>query len=276
MDSQPKLSKMGRWLAEYLTQPVDVPSLSPSTPRKLLESNLQQGDVLLLEGKLRISTAIKYLTQSSWSHALLYVGPEYLQRAQAAGKLPNIDVKKDQLCMVEADLKHGVRLVGLDHYLYHHSRICRPIGLSDFDRQQLCDFALERLGHHYDLRNIIDLMRYLLPTPPIPARYRRKLLSIGSGDPTKAICSTLIAQSFQAIGYPILPSITYHANQSHRAHDAVGDPADPTTHPSTYHPTYHHRHHSLYTPRDFDVSPYFEIIKPSLTAHFDFHQIQWD
>ena len=34
------------------------------------------------------------------------------------------------------------------------------------------------------------------------------------------------------------------------------------------------RHHSLYVPRDFDVSPYFEIVKPSLEA-FDFHILNW-
>ena len=38
----------------------------------------------------------------------------------------------------------------------------------------------------------------------------------------------------------------------------------------------HIRHHSLYTPRDFDVSPYFAIIKPTLVAGFDYHTLQWD
>ena len=36
---------------------------------------LRPGDVLLVEGSSRISTAIKYLTQSTWSHAALFVGP---------------------------------------------------------------------------------------------------------------------------------------------------------------------------------------------------------
>jgi hypothetical protein len=35
------------------------------------------------------------------------------------------------------------------------------------------------------------------------------------------------------------------------------------------------RHHSLFAPRDFDVSPYFEIVKPTLRQGFDFHGVQW-
>ncbi|MNT80823.1 hypothetical protein D3C72_2203430 [compost metagenome] len=37
----------------------------------------------------------------------------------------------------------------------------------------------------------------------------------------------------------------------------------------------HVRHHSLYTPRDFDVSPYFQVVKPTLEAGFDHHRLAW-
>ena len=30
------------------------------------------------------------------------------------------------------------------------------------------------------------------------------------------------------------------------------------------------RHYSLYTPRDFDIPPYFAIIKPTLETGFDY------
>jgi hypothetical protein len=36
------------------------------------------------------------------------------------------------------------------------------------------------------------------------------------------------------------------------------------------------RHHSLFTPRDFDVSPYFQIVKPSIREGFDFRAIEWN
>ena len=36
------------------------------------------------------------------------------------------------------------------------------------------------------------------------------------------------------------------------------------------------RHHSLYVPRDFDVSPYFEIVKPTLACGFNHHLLRWN
>ena len=37
----------------------------------------------------------------------------------------------------------------------------------------------------------------------------------------------------------------------------------------------HIRHHSLYTPRDFDLSPYFQIVKPTLVYGFDYKAVIW-
>ena len=37
----------------------------------------------------------------------------------------------------------------------------------------------------------------------------------------------------------------------------------------------HIRHHSLYVPRDFDVSPFFEIVKPRLAQGFDHRALEW-
>ena len=67
--------------------------------------------------------------------------------------------------------------------------------------------SIERIGYDYDLKNIIDLMRYFLPQPPVPASWRRRMIALGSGEPTRAICSSLIAQAFESVGYPILPEV---------------------------------------------------------------------
>jgi hypothetical protein len=37
----------------------------------------------------------------------------------------------------------------------------------------------------------------------------------------------------------------------------------------------HIRHHSLFTPRDFDISPFFEVVKPTIAKDFDYHKITW-
>ena len=41
-----------------------------------LKATIRKGDVLLVEGDQRVSAVIKYLTRSSWSHAVLYIGDE--------------------------------------------------------------------------------------------------------------------------------------------------------------------------------------------------------
>ena len=62
-------------ISRYLEKPVrGYEPFTPSDPAVLRQS-LEPGDVLLVEGNSRISGVIKYLTQSTWSHAALYVGP---------------------------------------------------------------------------------------------------------------------------------------------------------------------------------------------------------
>jgi hypothetical protein len=143
-----------------------------------------------------------------------------------------------------------------------HTRICRPVGLNDEDRKCVVDYAIARIGHHYDLKNIFDLMRYLLPTAPVPTRFRRRLLALGSGDPTRAICSTLIAQAFESVRYPILPEIQRAWSDDPACADCYAE-------------IYRIRHHSLYTPRDFDISPFFDIIKPVIENGFDYRSLAW-
>jgi hypothetical protein len=35
------------------------------------------------------------------------------------------------------------------------------------------------------------------------------------------------------------------------------------------------RHSSLYAPRDFDISPYFEVVKPTIVRGFDYTKMHW-
>lgn len=243
---------VGRGLAKFLTKQVRQSTQVATISQEQLLTNLQPADVLLVEGNTRVSVAIKYLTQSTWSHAALYVGDAL--PSTTPWQLPQV--------LVEADLKEGVRAVTLAHYAQMHTRICRPVGLSDEDRKRVVDYAIARIGQHYDLKHIVDLARYLLPTAPIPTRFRRRLLALGSGDPTRAICSTLIAQAFQSISYPILPEIQRTWSDNPMQADCYAE-------------LYHIRNVSLYTPRDFDISPYFDIIKPTIKNGFDYRKLAW-
>ena len=210
-----------------------------------LRISIKPGDVLLIEGYNRISGIIEYLTRSTWSHAALYVG------SIAVG------ADGEPLELVESNLDDGVICVPLSKYSNFHTRICRPIGLATNDCQRVCAYAAKRIGLQYDVKNILDLARYLVPLP-IPRRWRRRMIALGSGDPTRIICSALIAQAFDSVQYPILPNITTINSENARKE------------------IFHIRDSSLYTPRDFDISPYFAVIKPTIEIGIDYKKVTWD
>ncbi len=241
-------------LVRYLTSNnKNYRTFSAYSVDELLEV-LLPGDVILVEGDQRISSAIKYLTQSTWSHAAMYVG--YVPAKHLAAGTP---------ALIEADLENGVAAAPLSKYVSHNIRICRAHGLTEADRETITEYMRASLGMKYDLKNIIDLARYLLPTPPVPRRFRRRMLSLGSGDPTRAVCSSLIAQAFQLVRYPILPDISYLEAEDCAWNDNC-----------SLQEILHIRHHSLFAPRDFDLSPYFDVIKPTLKQRFDYRDLTWD
>lgn len=235
---------IGERLAAFLTKDLPGYQRLDTVAIDVVAKTLEKGDIVLVDGNTRISTAIKYLTQSTWSHACLYVGEK------------GADSSEQNL--LEADLKNGVHLTNLDHYAHFNLRICRPVNLSDEEVRELTEFAKQRIGHKYDLKNVVDLIRYVIQKPAVPTRYRRSMISLGSGEPTKAICSTLIAESFQSISYPILP----RRNRQSGQHGEV--------------PLFYRPHFTHFTPRDFDLSPYFRIIKPTIEKGFDHHSLAWE
>jgi hypothetical protein len=246
------LDRLGRWLAHRLGR--EVPGEEPFVPSDpiALRRTLRMGDVLLVAGGSTLSTAIKYLTQSTWSHAALYVG-------DALG----VADRGEAHTLIEVTPVDGCVAVPLSKYERFHTRICRPVGLTDADREDVIQFMVSRLGTRYDMRNIFDLARYLLPTPPVPTRWRRRMIALGSGQPTRTICSTLIAEAFGRVQYPILPRIERLTGEQ----DAIGR--------IRRQEILHIRHHSLYAPADFDLSPYFEIVKPTLEQGFNYKGLTW-
>ena len=247
------LDRIGRLIAERLEAPASgYEPFTPSDP-ETLRRTLKPGDVLLVEGNQKVATVIKYLTQSTWSHAALFVGDAVGQSSEAG----------EACTFVEANLGEGVVAVPLSKYASFNTRICRPVGLTETEQNEVVTFVISRIGHKYDTRHIIDLARYLFPTPPVPVRWRRRLIALGSGEPTRAICSTLIAQAFQSVRYPILPRIDCALWQ--RRVEGVYCRTE----------ILHIRHHSLFAPRDFDLSPYFQIVKPTIEGGFDHHKLNW-
>ncbi len=253
------LDKIGRFLARRLERKAS--GYTPYTPSDLntLRTYLEPGDILLVEGNRKVSSVIKYLTQSTWSHAAIYVG-DALSIA-----VNQKDDPTDRPCLVEVNLGEGCVSSPLSKYETYNTRICRPLGLTDEDRKSVIDFMIARIGYQYDHSNIFDLLRYFFPLP-FPSRFRRRMIALGSGAPSRAICSSMIAQAFQSVGYPILPVFE---------HEQKGDKGETCQQVFCYQEVLHIRHHSLFTPRDFDLSPYFSVVKPTIEKGFDYTRLNW-
>jgi hypothetical protein len=100
---------------------------------------------------------------------------------------------------------------------------------------------LRHLGLRYDRRNIFDLWRYLTPFHLLPAKWRRRPLYLGSSTSREVICSALIAKAFYQVGFPVQPLAPARGGVGARAVIA--------------------RHPSYIMPRDFDLSPNFQVLK---------------
>jgi hypothetical protein len=90
------------------------------------------------------------------------------------------------------------------------------------------------------MRQLLDLTRFLLPWSIMPRRLGSRLFRTPSGEPEGGVCSTMIAEAFHSVHFPILPAL--------KADEGAGVELV-------------QRNPHLFTPKDFDYSPYFEIIK---------------
>ncbi len=221
---------------------------------------VRPADVLLVEGSSRVSEVIKLITQSPWTHSALYLGrlhdiDEPAVRARVGGFYRG---DPNQQLVIEALLGEGTIVSPLSKYRERHLRICRPKGLSRPDAQHVIGFAARRLGNAYDLRHLLDLARFLFPYGILPRRWRSSLFEYDLGEPTRTVCCSMLAEAFNAVHFPILPFIERSADGSVRLYK---------------------RNPRLFTPKDFDSSPYFDIIKYPFLGIEDlplYRQLPWN
>jgi Permuted papain-like amidase enzyme, YaeF/YiiX, C92 family len=245
-------------------------------PQKL-KARMEPGDVLLVDGDQRVSEAVKYLTQSSWSHSALFIGDAQLRRDEATRRetLRRFG-RESRFLIVEALVEKGVIISPLIKYLDLNVRICRPVGLTPGDREAVLDYVLSRVGHTYDRRNFLDLTRYLLPFHLIPPRLREDALHFGSGVATETICSTLLAEAFAKVRFPVLPVPSRERPRTLGSRIRQWVLGRPTR--RAYSGLLKARHPTLCVPRDFDLSPYFEIVKfhARELAELDYRKLRWE
>lgn len=212
---------------------------------------LRTADVLLIEGRSRVSDIIKGITQSSWSHAALYIGRLHEIEDPKIRNLLSLHFNgaPDTQLVIEGVMGKGTIVSPITNYEKDHIRLCRPKGLSRRDAQLVINYAVKRLGTHYDVIQILDLARFLLPWSFLPKTFRSTLFEYRPGESTKTVCSTMIAEAFDSVQFPILPLVKSHATTG----------IELIT-----------RNPKLFTPRDFDYSPYFEIIKYPFVEFADY------
>jgi hypothetical protein len=236
-----------------------------------------KGDVVLVDGDQRISEVIKYLTQSSWSHSAIYVGDELLRRhPQRRTELCTRFGADAEHLVVEALMESGVIVSPLAKYEMVNLRVCRPRGLAPEHLTRILDEVLAQIGVRYDVKTALDLARYFFPVSLIPKRFRRTALDFGSGLTREVICSSIIARAFDNVGFPIMPTVLSPGNGPGPRRRLAFLPRRGDVQP----PVFRHQSPRVATPRDFDLSPYFDIVKFNAVdvdeAHFDYRCIRWE
>lgn len=231
----------GRLAMDWLTR--DGPPLPvPPCDFDRLGYELRTADVILIEGRSRVADVIRLTTQCPWTHSALYIGRLYDIRDAAMRDrvAEHFNGDPEEQLVIEALLGKGTVVTSLATYRDDHLRICRPEGLAHDDAQRVVNYAVQHLGWGYDLRQILDLARFFFPWTFLPRRWRSSLFQHNAGDATRTVCSTLLAEAFGKVDFPILPFIDRDDDGSVR---------------------FFKRNPRLFAPRDFDYSPYFNIIK---------------
>ncbi|GIW44024.1 MAG: hypothetical protein KatS3mg077_1306 [Candidatus Binatia bacterium] len=267
--TEPMRRRIVGWMMGVLTKPRK--SYEQRIPNDIdaLRSQLRPGDVVLVEGDQRISQVIRYLTQSSWSHAALYIGDELRRfRPELVPEMRQRFGTDASYLLIEA-LEDGVVCHPVVKYARHNIRVCRPRGLRREDLDRILAEVTAQLGKPYNVRHVLELARYFFPVSLIPRRYRRAALRYG-GEATEVICTTMLARAFASVGFPIVPRVTIAEDKPQRGwlrwyrrrrYEALYEKEDP----------------ALVTPRDFDLSPYFDIVKfhHAAAVGFDYRRIHW-
>jgi len=228
-------------IVSWLSSNRDVTKM-PMSDFDRLRYEIRPGDVILVEGRTPVSEIIKTITLSSWTHSAIYIGRlhniddpilrEYIQKFY--------DGEPDDQLIIESQLGEGTIVDNIRKYKDDHLRICRPTSITRTDSQKVIAYSINRLGSYYNVRQILDLARFLFPYALLPRRWRSSLFEHNAGTPTHTVCSTMMAEAFASVHYPILPVL-------HR--DENGELI------------MYKRNTQLITPKDFDYSPYFDVIK---------------
>lgn len=239
---KPILIKISKIVSAWLMTEVQELKTSPLSDFDKICASITLGDVLLVDGRSRASQVISLVTHSRWSHASIYIGRynEITDVAMRATIKKFYTGSDNEQLLIESQMGKGVIITPLKAYRAEETRLCRPAALNHKDAQKLLGYCVHHLGLKYDMRQIFDLARFLFPWGILPRMWRTSLFRHNAGAPTHATCSRLLAEAFGVIRYPILPDVIYSETSEMEVVQ---------------------RNAQLFTPCDFDDSPFFEILK---------------
>jgi hypothetical protein len=224
--------RLGAFLVRKVNQRKQAYNLHYPNDLQDLRRKLLPGDVLLVEGDYGVSDWIKVYSSHTWSHCALFVGDQ----SRAISTTPK-EFVDDHPSLVEAIMGRGVILGGLSKYEGCNLRICRPRNLTRVQRETVIRWALGKVGVSYDLENVLQFMSLPFEEQGPPTN------DIGELNKGKFTCSSLLAAAFGQVGLDVL-----------HYYDRTAKKIVPY-------------HHSQIQPKDFDLSPNFDIIKVQPAAY---------
>jgi hypothetical protein len=141
------------------------PRKFPLSDFERISHELKMCDVLLVEGRTRVSNIIRWLTNSPWTHAALYVGRLYDIEEEDVRDLvaSHYDGSPTDRLVIESLLGFGTIVRSLEAYSEDHLRICRPARLSYKDANQVVRYASTQIGLDYDVRQILIWRGFCFP-----------------------------------------------------------------------------------------------------------------
>lgn len=254
------LFSLARLIHRWLLKQVDKPAHDELFDFEKILAGTKPADVWLVEGHTRLSRIISVITRSPWTHAMLFIGkPKQTLSPEDCQKISKHYVGSlDEPLVIESRMGRGVIINPAVHYQNRHIRICRAKGLVAADVEKVIRYAIAHLGDGYNSLQILDLARFLYPWHILPRRWHSSLFTFKAGETTKLTCSCLLANAFESVDFPILPLILKSKKE---------------------HPVFVLRNPNLFTPRDFDYSPFFEILKfpvVEFSKTHNYRNLEWD
>lgn len=224
--------RLGSFLVKKVNKRKGMYQLHYPNDLRELRRKLLPGDVLLVEGESGVSDWIKVYSSHTWSHCAIFVGDQ----SRLAAIYPKEFIEA-QPNLVEAIIGRGVILGNLQKYEACNLRICRPRNLTRPQRQAVIHWVLTKVGLPYDLENVLQFMSLPFDEAVLPTH------DIGESSQGKYTCSSLIAAAFGEVGLEVL-----------HYYDKTSKKIVPY-------------HYSQVQPKDFDLSPNFDIIKVHPAAY---------